>query len=448
MGEAAVAYGDRLPHRPLSTISLALDQWLWDGEPQGFKRTNLIIHLITTMLVLLLARTLIQRVHGHESHAFWPALAITAVWAVHPLLVSTVLYVVQRMEMLAALFTVLAVLVYLSGRKRLESGESGGWIRICIAGLCSLLALLSKENGALAPFLILAVELLLFRFATARPGAAQILKIGFSTLLVFAAVLYLFWLAPGAISGNAFVRREFTWDERLLTQLRVLPMYIGWILIPITDRYLFYYDHFEHSISILKPMTTLFGAVFLSSLAAAVWLLKDRAPLVALGIAWFFIAHALTSNLFSLELVFEHRNYVAAFGILLALGAAIHQAGFVAAGRFAITVIMLLVVGLAALTSIRSATWGDPMNLALHHVEINPQSDRAGLDLAGLYLGNDDWDPAATPFLNAAREQLERIAVLPKSRTVADQALIVLAARLEEPTPEIAWRRLIHKVET
>lgn len=466
--EAATAYGERLPHRPVATISLALDYWLWGDEPFGFKVTNLLVHLATFILIFLLARQLFQLAARSEGKrdGFWPALIVAGLWALHPLQVSTVLYVVQRMEMLAALFIVLSLLAYIAGRKRLRTGAPGGWWLLVGAGAGSLLAVLSKETGALAPFFMLALEALLFRFETARPASARVLKLGFALVLAAALAGWLFWLLPAALSPDAYVHRDFSLAERLLTQLRALPMYLGWMLWPATDHYLFYYDHYAPSAGLLRPVTTLLGGLLLTALLVTSAALRRRAPLVALGIIWFFIAHALTSNVVALELVFEHRNYFALFAVLLAVVAALRALMLAlpssSAGRLARVAPLVLVAGLSVLTLIRAATWGDAMNLAIHQAYVNPDSPRAGQDLAEVYL---DWadGQATSPFMSMARIQLEKTARLPGATATADVGLIVMAARYgeiidfeadedgkarsrEETTAEAAWRRLLAKM--
>jgi hypothetical protein len=182
-------------------------------------------------------------------------------------------------------------------------------------------------------------------------------------------------------------------------------------------------------------------------LIGVAWWLRRRAPLVTLGILWFFLAHALTSNVVSLELVFEHRNYLAIFGVLIALAVFIRYAAGAAGALGTLPIITALtVLGLGLLALIRAAMWGDHMTLGLHHVHANPESERAGLDLAELYLGNGSWTPEGGPFLNSAIAQLERVAKLPTARTTADQALIVLAAHQNRPAPADAWNRLLQKV--
>jgi hypothetical protein len=199
---------------------------------------------------------------------------------------------------------------------------------------------------------------------------------------------------------------------------------------------------------LLEPVSTLGGGLLLLILLGVAWRLRRRAPLVTLGILWFFIAHALTSNVVSLDLVFEHRNYLATFGILLALAEGSRLLSIVLDRRqLLIGVAACLLTGYAVLALIRSATWGDRMTFALYHVDMNPRSARAGLELALGYLGRADVRKGL-PFLVQARNEMERIAKLPKSRTIADRGLIVLAARLEEPVPHEYWQRLLQKVRT
>src|SRR5690606_18744603 len=110
-----------------------------------------------------------------------------------------------------------------------------------------------------------------------------------------AAVLFFGWLLPRFASPETFAIRDFTVGERLLTQLRVLPMYIGQVLLPLPDSMTFYYDTYPKSTGWLSPITTLLGGVFLVALAFLAWRLRRGAPLASLGILWFFAGHLLTS---------------------------------------------------------------------------------------------------------------------------------------------------------
>lgn len=446
LADAATAYDNGPLYRPISTLTLAFDYWFWDGEPFGFKLTNLLLHALTASLIFFLALGLWKRlvISARPDKAFWSALAVAAIWAVHPLQVSTVLYAVQRMEILAALFIVASLLAYMAARVRLEYGERGAGLHLGVAGLLTLLALLSKETGALAPVFMLVIEILVFRFRAARGKVVLGLKCGFAVLLVVMAGLYLGWLVPEYFTESSYAHRAFSLEQRLLTQLRVLPIYIGWILLPATDNYLFYYDHFAHSTSILNPLSTLGGGVLLAVLVVVAWRLRKRMPLFSLGIAGFFVSHALTSNVIPLELIFEHRNYLGMFFILIAVTDAASRVFRRFSPSLPVVITVTVVLGLSLLTVLRSATWGDEMNLALHHVAVNPESERAGLDLAELYLEYSDGYPGS-PFMRMASARFERVAGLPNSRLTADQALILMAVDDGGIDVEQAWDRLVRK---
>src|SRR5690606_5451195 len=87
---------------------------------------------------------------------------VAATWLLHPLLVSTVLYAVQRMAQLSTFFTLLALLAWLKARTadKPRSFYFFGWF---VMPAMSLLAMLSKENGALLPLYFLLLEVCAFR---------------------------------------------------------------------------------------------------------------------------------------------------------------------------------------------------------------------------------------------------------------------------------------------
>ena len=411
--EAATAYGTRLPHRPVATLSLAMDYWVWGDNAFGFKLTNLLIHVFNALLVLFLLRRLQETVNRqfNQSWPVWSAFLLAAVWALHPLQVSSVLYAVQRMELLAVTFMLLALVGYLKGRQKTLDGAGGAGMWFALAGVATLFSVLSKQIGVLAPLLMLALEFVVFRFGGLAERSARRLKAVFLAVVGLYLLLFLFWLLPQQMDPAQWAHREFNAYERLITQLRVLPMYIGWVLLPLPENHLFYYDHLRHSEGLLQPMTTLLGGLFLVFLAIVAWVARNRAPMVALGIVWFFVAHALTSNAISLELAFEHRNYFAVLGVLLAVAGVLRMMSVSLSQRILAVAAVALVFGLGTITATQSATWGNQMNLALALVERNPESERAGLDLGELYLDYSDGHPAS-PFFGAAMQEFERVATV------------------------------------
>lgn len=442
---AASAYQPGYYGRPLATIGFALDFLAGGKNPWIYKVHSLALHLLNTLLVFLLASRLLRLAGGGEARrGALVAAAIALLWAAHPLQVSTVLYVVQRMEVLAHTFVLLGLLAYVSGRSRQIAGTPG-WGRLVIAGLMLPLGMLSKESAVLLPLYTLALELVIFRFQAAKPADARALKALYAIGLGLGLAAYLY-LVPGYLDPKTYEFRGFTWQERLLSQLRILPMYLGQMLVPLPSHMTFYYDDFVVSRSLLSPPTTLAGGLLLAGMAIAAWRLRARMPLFALGIAWFFAAHAITSNLHPLELAFEHRNYFALLGIVLAVYDLARRVPFpqgaaraaLAAGAISLTLFFCV---------LRTLVWGNEFHLANELVAINPDSPRASNDLATLYYGLSGgvYD---TPHFYFATKEFERGAKLPGSSPLAEQGLILMAAQADRPADPAWWNSFIEKYRT
>ena len=462
LARAWSAYGDGLfLGRPLAAVSFGIDHARAGGMYAWyFKQTSLIIHLLNTLLIFLLARQLLRLdarfaaspLHatagrGNANWPAWVALALAVAWAVHPLQVSTVLYVVQRMEMLAVTFTLLSLTTYCLARQHQIAGRAGGWPLLGAAGILAALGLLAKETAVLTPLFTLCLELALYRFRAKAAGTSTALKWLYAIGVLAGLVWFMFGIAPRFMAPEAYQYRPFDLRERLLTQLRVLPMYLSFMLYPAPDRMLFFYDAYPVSRGWLQPATTLAGTLVLAGMAAIAVVLRNKLPLLTLGILWFFAAHLLTSNIISLELAFEHRNYFALFPILIAAAVIMRS---LASERIRIPPAALssaAILLLAVLTLIRSATWGDPMNLALHHANISPQSERARLEVGYQFASLSGGSPES-PLYSIAIHNLESASELPGSSPMPEQMLILLAATGGTEAREQWWDRFLDKLRT
>lgn len=430
--------------RPLSMVSFGINHAVHGLDPQGYKLTGILVHAVNALLILALAYRLIGIARPGRD-ARWAALAVAAAWALHPLQVSTVLYVVQRMEALSLLFVLASLLCYLHARLRQLDGTQGWpWLVACVPLLG--LALAAKETAVLFPVYALAMELTVLRFAAADPRTRRRWVLAYLLGCAIAAVTFFAFVVPHYWTPADPVVRGFGTADRLLTQLRVLPMYLGQMLLPLPSAMPFYYDQIVPSRGWLQPGTTLVGGVLLLSLAASAVVLRTRLPLYSLGIALFFAAHALTSNVVPLEIAFEHRNYFALFGIVLAIGALVMAIRLPRMSAHRWMPLAAVIVFLAFLTFIRSSTWGDPLLLATEHVAINPVSSRASVDLAAEYLEMTDGYPNS-PFNDFAMREFERGALIPGASVVSDQGLILSAAKAGRPVEPEWWDRLQNKLE-
>jgi len=353
--------------------------------------------------------------------------------------------VVQRMEILSLTFVLMALMAYVHGRSRQIDGQPRGWAWIALCLPLVALGLLGKETAILFPVFALALELTVLNFGAHHARSAAIMKGAFAAGIVLAVAVFALVVVPHYLSSSGYDIRGFSMGQRLLTQLTVLPMYIGQILLPLPGWMPFYYDDYPAATSLVAPISTLFGAIGLGVLFGSAVTLRRRAPLYSLGIFWFFGAHLLTSNVIPLELAFEHRNYFALLGIVLAMtdllrripvrdGPVIKYAGAVA-----------IILGFVALTAIRSGTWGEPFLLATDLVDRNPQSPRASNDLATIYMEMSD-NLASSPFYQFGQREFERGSLLPNASILPEQGLILMAASTGDTVKDEWWDRLIGKL--
>ena len=307
--------------RPLAALSFALDHYRAGGfYPLAFKLTNLAIHLLNVLLVYALVGRVARRLGAGESSAA-VALFTALLWGLHPLQLTSVLYVVQRMTSLSALWVLAGGWLWLAGRQRLAEDRRGGAALLLSSLVVGVgLGALAKENALLLPLYLAVLELCLWRGTGAAHDQGRRFANGFFAVTVLAPALLglglLAWQPGWLLDG--YGGRPFTLGERLLTEARVLWFYVGLILLPTPGRLGLYHDDIALSTGLLAPWTTLAAlAGWLLALAAAI-ALRRRAPVVTLAVLWFLAGHAMESTVVPLEIAHEHRNYLPSLGPLLA----------------------------------------------------------------------------------------------------------------------------------
>ncbi len=376
--------------RPLSLASFALDGQTWPTDPKPFRITNLLLHLVNGLLIFLLTRHIFSTGHKRETAEKLALLCMT-LWLLHPLLVSTTAYIIQRMTQLSSLFTLAGLLCYLQGRKLLPDRPRGAWAWIIGGmGVCGVLALLSKETGILLPFYALIIELTVFNSSgiARRQKTALIVLFG-APLLAFLGYMSLNWNA--FLAG--FELRPFSLAERLLTQSVVLLDYLRQIIAPRLSGLGIFHDDFPISSGLLNPVTTLMSLLgIMAIIVVAVWSRK-KWPFISLGILWFFVGHSLEAGPIPLELFFEHRNYLPLLGPLVAICSLLPLLNI--KYRRMLPLLLIVFIGMESFLTWQSAVpWGDERRLMQTALIEHPDSLRAQQYVANELIVNRRYSEA------------------------------------------------------
>ena len=435
--------------RLLPTLSFALDHWRAGGmNPAVFKTTNIVLHAVTTLALVWFFRSLLLIAGVSGGRVQWGAPALALAWAVHPLQVSSVLYVVQRMQTMGTLFLVLALLAYLSARQSQIQGRPGRTAMLGAALLWAL-AMGCKEDSVLLPAYTLALELTVLRFAAADARVANRLRRGYLIATLAGAAAYVLFFLPRYWQWEADLVRDFSTPERLLTQARVLCMYLWQILVPLPQHMPFYYDWLQPSRGLLQPWTTLPAIAFLLALLGTAWRLRTRCPLFALGVFLFFAAHFIASNVVGLELAFEHRNHFALIGAVLAIGSVLaHVAGRLRAPpAVQASLLVFILAGLASATLMRSRDWNGTLALARATTEAAPTSGRAWSSLCDGHYQAGGGGVLANPFLDEAILACQTGAASAPYALSNPAMLVVLKTLRGDVSPE-DWAQYQQRLDT
>ncbi|MEW5756517.1 MAG: tetratricopeptide repeat protein [Pseudomonadota bacterium] len=426
--------------RPLPSVTFAFDWWRGGGDPRAFQITNILIHLINAVLVLaLLYQVLIRLAPGWRGAALAVATVGALVWAAHPIQVQAVTYIVQRMASLAALFMLLAVLLYVLGR----SAQSLLSRVLFFAGCAVSFALgaLSKENAWITPLLILLAEYGLVRHGQALiRSTADKFIIGVPLALGALALLSIV-LEIGPVYdfvSQGYEQRDFTLWQRVLTQPSVIAFYLSQVLWPLPGRFSLEHD-FVISTALFQPISAAFAWLgLLGWIAGGLWLLSRRAGrLYGVLLLWVPLTLVVESSFISLEMVFEHRMYVPLLGVtgLLGCGLLWLSGRFRYGGLAVAAIAAVIIVGLVIATQQRVPVWSSVLSLVQNSAEHAPNSARAWSNLARQYVNLNRQDLALEPAQRALRldpnnsAALETMGIILTNRgTVAEAERYFLAA--------------------
>lgn len=387
--------------RPISLATFWLTSSGWmEGNAFPFKLINLFIHLFCGLVLFLVIKLLLKEYKYEQQKTAWLALLATSIWLLHPMFISTTLYVVQRMTQLSLLFSLLGILGYLYGRSLLvvKPIKAYLWMTISI-GMGTILATFSKENGALLPLLILVIE-----FCNPEKNHKSLWQWRLLCLWLPSILIVYIVLKEINFSANPWPSRNFNQLERLMSEARIVTEYLFRLYVPQIEGQGLYQDGYQVSRSLLNPISTLYSIIFLSLLFISALIFRTKYPLYALAVLFFFAAHLMESTLLGLELYFEHRNYAAAIFIFLPLAAGLYWLSEKIKPKLVVMISCFIIAIFSLMTLQRAELWSDTQRLKLYWAQQNPDSPRAQVDYARYLLMNNKNNEAN----NLIQHTLER----------------------------------------
>ena len=269
--------------------------------------------------------------------------------------------------------------------------------------LFTFLSMVSKENGILLPVVIGALEITVFSAQRQRYGVLDKRWAGLflvAPLAIISVYLGRLFFEPNFL--EIVPPRDFSVFERLLTQPRIIVDYLQNWFIPKLYTTGVFQDHFLKSTGLFTPVSTFLSIILVIGSLAIAAKVRRRAPLVAAAILFYFANHLLESTVVSLELYFEHRNYLATALLFVPLVALLWER---ASRRvFAIASLALLLM-LGGFTRYSSTVWQSEEGMVQASAMKAPTSVRAQSQYAML-LFNANMNDEGMRVLDAAIENI------------------------------------------
>jgi hypothetical protein len=286
-------------YRPLTIISFSLEYPLWKRWPGGYRITNLLLHAINGFLVFLLTWRLLQ-----SQTAAWAA---SAVYLAHPVHTEPVVSLVGRAELLAAMFFLLAWLLF---RQR--------WTGLSVVAFC--FSLLSKENAIVFPaVIVLDIWMIQGGFKRVLLDWRRFIAVVVPAALYLMVRIYVLG-SLGIPKTSQYLQGAWTTGERVLTSGKAFLKYFQLLVAPvgITGDYDFNSIPIGHSrdwIAWIGLLLVVLGII------AGLRLVKTQ-PAIGFGILFFYVTILPVSNWIMPQAIImsERSLYLPSVGICLIAG--------------------------------------------------------------------------------------------------------------------------------
>jgi tetratricopeptide (TPR) repeat protein len=392
------AFNSPLSNRPLAYISFALNYYFHGYRTVGYRTVNILIHILAGVFLFLFIKTTLSlpTVRSRYGIRNWLPYIAVLVWLVHPLQTQSVSYIVQRMNSLASMLYLLSMLCY--ARARLAQVPAVKWLLTGACIVSGLLALGTKETAATLPLFILLFEWFFFQDLSGKWLKRHLpFLFGLVILLLGVTLIYL--------DGHPFEKilsryetRDFTPVQRVLTEFRVVILYLSLLIYPHPNRLNLDYDY-PLSHSLIEPLTTLLALIAIIGMLAWSVRLAKNDRLISFCILWYFGNLVIESSIIGLEIVFEHRTYLPSMLMILMVATLVDR--YLKSKLLKIALVCAITLVFSAWTYERNTIWSNAVSLWSDVVKKSPRKVRSHNNLGNALKRHGKIEEAIDHFNTA-----------------------------------------------
>lgn len=370
-------------YHPLTMLSLALNYKFSGDSATGYHFTNLLLHILNSILVLRIAQYFHLQQMGRR--------AALILFALHPIHVESVAWAAERKDVLYTFFLLLSWIQYLKYR----SASAPDSKMLLYSLLFFIAACLSKGMAVVLPVLLLSGEIL-----SGRTQDKSSLVKSLSPFVVLAIIFGGIAVWAQQIQGGIQTQYDFSFTDRLVIALRGYMFYLQHTLIPLGLSAIYPYPEQADTIPFIWHLQAFAGLLILG---AGIYLgLKHRWIL--------FMVLGYTGVIFPVlqllpvgdAVAADRYYYVASIPVFLGMG---WYFSILAEklGKQILAPSVIIVLVLTGLTWYQSSLWKDELKLFGHTVKYYPESAVAWNNMGAIMQRKQQYAEAIPYYENAIR---------------------------------------------
>jgi tetratricopeptide (TPR) repeat protein len=382
---------------PLAWLSHMLDVEMFGLDPGGHHLTSASLHVVNTLLLFGLLRSL--------TGAVWRSALVAALFAVHPLHVESVAWISERRDVLSTAFGLLSLWSYSSWAR------GGGWRAYAAAFVFAALGLMSKPMLVTLPILFLLIDywpLGRMRLGSGSHGGAAAVaaspRRSFATLLIEKAPFFALVAGTSAVAvlsqssgGSVPSSAALPLEPRVANALISYVAYLGKTIWPTGLAVFYPHPNLPGGPEPWTALDALPAALFLAVLSLALlWYRRHGYALV--GWLWYLITLVPVIGFIQVgeHAMADRYTYLPLIGIFVAFAWGAGELVARQRGRrpwlqaVAVGSTVALVVAAAAVSWRQIGYWRDSITLFSHAIEVTQGNFRMHFNLANTYKGRGE----------------------------------------------------------
>lgn len=371
---------------PLVNISHMIEAEFFGMNAGPYHLTNVCLHAVTAILLFLVLRS--------AAGQPWASAFVAALFAIHPLRVESVVWIIERKDVLSGVFFVLTLGAYVR------------YVRKATVSRYALMSILFGCGLMSKPMLVtLPLVLLLFDYWPLRRKLHE--KEGWIKLILEKVPLLALSLGSALITvwgGSRFrvAANDVDFVGRLTNAIVGYVIYI-WQMIWPAKLAVFY----PHPGNQLPVWQVLLAAVILLAITALAWRLRNEKPYLLVGWLWYVVMMLPVMGLVQVNLQAhaDRYTYLPQIGLYIAITwmVADLSLGWFARRQMLTATAAILIFSLAWVARGQARTWRDSETLWRHAIAVTQGNYLAHASLADLLLRRGNIDEAMEHCRQALR---------------------------------------------